>query len=172
MRFNFLSVLLVATFIWPHHLYAQKEVPLHRLWHKPGVTVIFNGYSLSFSIKNINKALNILKSVGDSTYGTDSKLDTNKTYTYWLTDYPPEVYHDMNEPMIQKGIGALILSSGWVEVRNRKGKKLKSIIVDISTPIYGQQMVHVSCYDPENNAKIFSGLMNVDLYGKDIGIDL
>jgi len=151
-------------------LFAQRTIKLHKLWAKPHVHVLFEGYTLSFKIKDINRAIELLNEIGDTTYGTTSGLDTLRHYPIELYPGLRLQYRNALQPLMQRGVGCFLLLSGQAQIVNKKKKKLKEIITDI-VPVKGDdELAYINVYDPKNNKLIFSGCMPVGLYNKDIGI--
>ncbi len=149
---------------------AQHTVALRNLWQKPQVHVQFNDYTISFSIKDINRSLQLLSGLGDFTYGTTSGLDT-------ALDYPMELYMGKMQyktrlqELLHNEVAAFLLTAGHAEVRNKKQKLLKEINVEVTIPSIGEDATVVTAYDPKNNKMIFWGTMKADMYHQDLGID-
>lgn len=163
--------LFALAVILSYSTFAQRTIQIRNLWMKPQVHVLFEGYVVSFTIKDINKSLSILSDIGEHTYGTTSNLDTNQVYSVELYPGTRIAYRNELQPLLQKGVGAFLLTAGHAEIRNKKRKKLKEIIVDIGTAQEGENEVVVTVYDPKNKKMIFWGKMKVDMYNKDLGID-
>src|SRR5579872_6187925 len=90
-----------ATFILALSAYAQKDIQIRNLWAEPEVHVLFNEYKISFTIRDINRALELLAENGITTYGNTSGLDTTKQYAVELyAGYRQELHNEL-EPMIQ-----------------------------------------------------------------------
>ncbi len=115
--------LLLAAFFLSCFTVPQHTVQIRNLWEKPQVHVLFEGYTISFTIKDINKALQLLAETGDSTYGLESPFDTNKNYNFELYPGTRMEYHTQVQPMLQNGVGAFLLTAGHAEIRNEKQKK-------------------------------------------------
>jgi len=162
----FLMAFLLSSFIFPQH-----NVQVRNLWEQPHVHVIFEGYTLSFTLKDINKALQLLAETGDSIYGLSSGLDTGKDYTVELYEGTGTEYLNTLQPILQNAVGAFLLTAGHAEIRNKKGRVLKDIIVDVGTLTKGEDEVVVRVQDPKNNHLIFWGKMKIEMYHKDLGID-
>jgi len=153
-----------------HAVLAQHTIKMRHLWIRPQVHVHFNHYTVSFTIKDINKAIKVMNDTGDSTYGVTSGLDTLMDYQSWLNrDHPPGYLVKLDD-LLQNGVGVYLILSGHAEIRNKHHRKRKTIITDISVPGYGDPKVKVEFFDTKKNRMIFSGTMNVELYGKDLGI--
>ena len=73
-------LLLSVAFVFYSQVFGQRTVEMRNLWAQPRVHVLFQGYTISYTIKDINKAIGIMAQMGDSTYGVTSKLDTGKDY--------------------------------------------------------------------------------------------
>ncbi len=152
-------------------LYAQHPVKIRNLWTRPQVHVFFEGYKVSFAIRDINKTLALLRQAGDSTHASVCKLDTAKDYNYALMHGTDLQYRDAMEPFIQNLVGPFLLTAGRAVVESGRHKVLKEIIVDIQYTSLGGDTVFVEFFDPANNKRIFSGMMPVAIYGMDLGID-
>lgn len=148
--------------------FGQRPIKLNRLWTKPQVHVLFGGYKLSFTIKNINRTYELLNEVGDSTWGRTSGLDTAKQYTVELYASHLE-YKNRLQVVMQHAVGTFLLSAGQAQVRYKR-RRLKSILMDIQPVAPDGNTVRILFYDPKNNKMIFSGDMPVDMYRQDIGI--
>ena len=164
-------VSLLLVFFLPPALNAQHPVPIRNLWTRPQVHVLFGGYKVSFAIRDINKALALMKYIPDTTYGTKCLLDTSKNYSYELYPGTHTQYRYEMEPLLQNGVGVFLLTRGLAEVENGRHKKLKTIIADIATSETGELSTFASFYDPDTHQMIFSGRIDVDLIGRDPGID-
>jgi hypothetical protein len=152
-------------------LFAQRTVKLHNLWAKPQVHVLFEGYTLSFKIKDINRTIELLNEIGDTTYGITSGLDTLRQFPIELYPGLKLQYRNTLQPLVQRGVGCFLLLSGQAYIVNKKKKKLKEIVANI-LPVKGDdELAYVNFYDPQNNKLLFSGCMPVGLYNKDLGID-
>ena len=164
--------LFLAACILSYSTFAQHTVQLRNLWAKPQVHVLFDGYIISFTVKDIDRAMVLLAETGDSSYGVSSGLDPSVIYR---TELYPDLrmeYRSKLQPLLQKGIGAFLLTAGHAEIKRGKRKMLKEITIDIGQLTAGESDVIVRVYDPNNNNKIiFSGKMRADLYNKDLGID-
>jgi len=150
---------------------AQRSVPLQNLWAKPQVHVRFEGYTLSFKIKDIDRALILLAETGDSSYGIRSRLDTNGNYQIDLYPGLSAEYRNKIQPLMQRGVGAFLLLAGHAEVRNARNKKLSEVIADIQDKEGDEHDLAIKFYDPKNNHLLFFGSMSAELYNKDLGIE-
>lgn len=150
---------------------AQRTVQLQNLWAEPQVHVSFQGYIISFTIRDINRALELLAETGDSTYGVRSRLDTAKQYYIELYPGYNTEYHTALQPLIQKGVGLFLLTIGHAEVENHRHRSLSAINIDIEKRFEGGRAADVRVYDPRSGKLLFSGELPLDLYGKDMGID-
>ena len=151
--------------------HAQRTIALRNLWCQPQVHVQSGSYTISFSIKDINRALELLAETGDSTFGTTSGLDTAKAYSTELFPGNRVQYQNKLQPLLQQGVGAYLLSAGKAIVENDRGKKLAEVKMDIQPIVDGGDQRYFIFYDTRNNKILFSGYMNTDLYGKDMGLD-
>ncbi len=146
-------------------------MPLRNLWAKPQVHILFNNYTLSFTIRDINRALQLLTEAGDSTFGITSRLDTNKKYTIELLPDIRTLYHDQLQVMMQNAVATYLLTAKRALITNPKQKTISTIELEIITPETGENYIYLNVYDPKTKAKIFTGKMPINLYDMDIGID-
>ena len=123
---------------------AQRTIQLRNLWTRPQVHVLFQGYSISFTIKDIDKALQLLAETGDTTYGTTCGLDTSGDYVVELFPGLKMEYRKPLQILMQKAVGAFLISAGHA---------------------------YIIFTDPNNDNMIFAGMMAADMYRKDLGID-
>ena len=165
-----LSLLFMAL-VLSGHVFAQRTIRLRSMWERPQVHVLFEGYVVSFTIKDIDKALVLLYETGDHTYGKTCGLDTSGDYLIELYPGLKMEYINPLQPLMQKGVGAFLLSSGHAFVQNKKKRQLKTIVTDIEPIVGGQQQTVIKFYDPKNGKILFSGVMAADMYTKDIGLD-
>ncbi len=147
----------------------QRTIQLRNLWAVPEVHVVFNGYKLSFTIKDINKTLLLLAGTGDTTWGLTSGLDTALTYNVEVYEKRQMYNKDLQE-MMQNAVGPFLLMSGHAQVRRKGRRKLKSIIADIEPVNRDDHEAYIRFYDPRKHKMIFCGYMAVDMYRKDLGI--
>ena len=154
-----------------HSIHGQHPVEMRNLWAIPRVHILFEGYTVSFAIRDINKALILLRETGDSTNPENCALDTGRDYIYELYPGIHMEYHHLMQPLIQNVVGAFLLSAGHAVVENAKHKILGSLIMDIGMAGIGEQFVFIHFYDPKNHKLVFEGKMAVDMYKKDLGID-
>ena len=152
-------------------LTAQRPVRMRNLWTRPQVHVMFAGYQVSFAIRDINKALALLKQSGDSTYGTACLLDTAKNYYYELYPGVHTQYRNTMEPLLQNAVGVYLLTTGLAVVENKKHKPLTTIIADLTDKEPGEFFTFVSFFDPDTHMMLFSGRISNSLIGRDPGID-
>ena len=163
--------LLCAFFIVAAHSFAQKNVELKNLWTDPQVHVLFLGYDLSFSVKDIDRALQLLNERGINKYGATSGLDTLKQYHLELFDGYRQEYHNALQTTMQLGVGAFLLTKGRAVIKNPGHKKLKAITIDIMPFVPGEYTTTLKCYDPKTNRLIFSGQLHKSMLNADLGID-
>jgi hypothetical protein len=162
----FLNALIIA-----YTAFAQRTVQLRNIWTRPQVHVIFEGYTLSFTIKDIDKALVLLSETGDNTYGASCGLDTAGNYIIELLSGTRTEYKNALQPLMQNGVGVFLLMCGHACIETPKHKRLKEIIADRLTLGEGTNETYYYFYDPKTNKRLFSGKMALDMYNKDIGID-
>ena len=165
-----IAILLFA-FIISGPLFAQRTIQMRTLWIKPQVHVLFGGYTISFTIKDINKALALLATIGDSTFDLSSGLDTASDYAVELYPGTSTQFRNKLEPLLQNGVGAFLLSAGHAYIKNKKHKTIKEVIMNIQPLDPGVKDAYIIFYDPKNNAMLFSGKMNADMYNQDLGIN-
>lgn len=166
-RYLFLLLLLFL----PAMLLAQRSVRLRNLWAKPRVHVSFAGYQVSFTVRDINKALRLLHENGNDLYGTMWPMDSAVDRYYEMYPGTHTEYKDPVEPLLQNGVGVYLLSVGLAEVEDRKHKRLAVIIDDMYPVEDGAPYTFASFYDPETHMMLFSGRIDAALIGKDPGID-
>ncbi len=163
--------LLLSAFALTFSSFAQRTIQMKNLWVTPQVHVVFQGYTLSFTIKDINRALELLLEAGDTTFGTSSGLDTAKNYIIELYPGLRQEYHNHLQYLMQKGIGAFLLDAGHAIIENPRHKKVKNIETDIKPLLPGVEVTNVKFYDPVKGFLIFEGMMEAGMYNKDLGID-
>ena len=137
----------------------------------PQVHVLFDHYTIAFSVRDINRALELLSENGVTTFGDSSGLDTAKVYAVELYAGYRQEYHDGLGPMIQLGVGAFLISKGRAVVWKTKRKKLKKINMDVQPLIEGEQETDVKFYDPHTGKLIFNGRLPEAIKNADLGID-
>lgn len=163
--------LLLLVFILTYPSFAQRNVSMKNLWTKPQVHVLFEGYIISFTIKDIDRALSLLAETGDTSYGLSCGLDTTKNYSVELYSGNHMEYHNMLQLLLQNGIGVFLLLSGHAYIESSKNKKVQEVTMNILPPTGNEPEVYVLFYDPDTGARIFTGKMTTAMYGKDMGID-
>ena len=165
------KVLLLFAFILYGHAYAQRTIDMRNLWTRPQVHVLFQGYVLSFTIKDIDKALDLLYDTGDTTLGRSCGLDTGGNYNIELYPGTGKEYRSRLERIMEEGVGAFLLTAGHADIKDHKRKTVKAVIANIQTLPQGVDNAYILFYDPRNNVMLFSGRMAADMYKKDLGID-
>lgn len=160
-----------AVFILPFCVQAQKTVAIRNLWAKPEVHVLYQGYTVSFTIRDINRALELLSQNGIATYGSSSGLDTLKEHSLELYPGYRQEYRNVLQPMLQLGVGAFLLANGRAEVRDSRHKKLKSITMDILPFIEGEHVTDIKFFDPGSGKQLFNGRIAESMLHADLGID-
>lgn len=163
--------LLFAFFVIACQSFAQKTIPIRNIWADPQVHALFQGYEVSFSVKDINRALLLLTERGIKKFGSTSGLDTLKQYHIELYDGYRQEYHNTLQTTMQLGVGAFLLTKGRAVIRNPKHRKLKEITVDILPFVPGEYITTVKFYDPANKRLIFSGQIERSMLNADLGID-
>jgi hypothetical protein len=170
-RMKHLSLLFIAFIILANQVFAQRTIRLRTMWARPQVHVLFEGYVVSFTIKDIDKALVLLDETGDHTYGRSCGLDTNGDYLIELYPGLRTEYLNPLQPIIQRAVGAFLLSSGHAYVQNKKHRKLKTITTDIEPIVGGEKETVIKFYDPKKGKILFYGVLPAAMYTKDIGLD-
>ncbi len=165
------SLVLLLALLQSCMLYAQHPVTMRNLWDRPQVHVIFNEYTLSFKIRDIDKTLGFLREIGDSSFDAKCGLDTSLNYIYELFPGLHTEFRYPMQPILQNAVAAFLLTAGHAHIINKKHKVLPEIIVDIEVAERGDTTSFVTCYDPKTKAMIFQGKMALDLYKKDLGFD-
>ena len=166
-----LATSFLLTIIFTTHLWAQKTIELKNLWARPQVHIKFNGYVLSFTIRDLNRALELLNETGDYSYGTKCNLDTSVNYTTELYNGTAMEYKDPVQPLIQNGVGGFLFTKGKVEIEDHNHKHLKTIELSMEGTDYGASFVFIQVYDPKTKKLLFSGKMATAMYNLDMGID-
>ncbi len=162
-------LLFAATLIISCSLHAQRTIKLNNLWEKPQVHALFQGYTISFKIKDIDRALILLAETGDTSFGLSSGLyNTGKYHVELYPGFRTE-YKNPLQPLLQRGVGPFLLLAGQARIVSPRHKKLKEIIADIQ-PV-DDSLAYINFYDPRNKKLLFSGSMPLDMYKKDLGID-
>jgi hypothetical protein len=163
--------LLFSAFTLAFPSFAQRDVQMKNLWTRPQVHVLFQGYTLSFTIKDINKAMELLRATGDSTFKSSCALDTAGDYVVELYPGLRQEYHSELQRLLQKGVGAFLLTSGHAYIETSRHKILHGITTDIHPLVPGVEITVVKFYDPRTNTMLFDGIMPANLYNQDLGID-
>ncbi len=165
-----LSLLLLA-FILSFTSFAQRAIQMRNIWTRPQVHVLFQGYILSFTIKDINRAMELLQETGDTTFGKSCGLDTAGNYVLEFFPGFHQEYHSKLQRLMQAGVGAFLLSNGLACIENAKHKKVPAIITDMVPLMDGVEITAVKFYDPKTKTMLFDGLLEAGMYNKDMGID-
>ncbi len=164
-------LLFFLLFIVAYRVNAQRTIQMRNMWHKPQVHVLFEGYTVSFTIRDIDRALLLLCGTGDSTFGCTSGLDTAKDYKIELFSGVRMEYRNRMQHVIQNGVGAFLLLSGHAFVQNPKGKQMHQVIADIQEFPRGVSNAFIKFTDPKDGRRIFTGRMKAEMYNRDLGID-
>lgn len=168
MRFY---LFFLATLFLPLCCFPQRTIQMRNLWAEPQVHILYREYKISFKIRDIDRALQLLAETGDSSYGLVSGLDTG---LHHITELYPSLniqYKNRLQPLMQTGVGVFLLMSGHAEVRKGKRKKIPALIMNLRPVRKDDDFAYVTFADPKTNTLIFSGRMNVALYGADLGIE-
>ncbi|MDR3681377.1 MAG: hypothetical protein P4L41_15530 [Flavipsychrobacter sp.] len=152
---------------------AQQTIALRKLWVKPQVVVQFGAYRIWFTIKDIEKAMSLLTESDQAKYGITAALDTNREYAIELLPGRHLEYRYPLQDIMQNAVGAFLLYRGHAYIETGRHKKIHSISMNIGPPVDmdGYLTVAITVYDPKTNAMIFSGIMNAEMYYKDLGLD-
>lgn len=165
------SKLLLLLLFFAYPAQAQRTVNLRNMWTVPKVKVVFQGYTILFSVKDIDKTLGFLAEGGDTSYGTLSNLDTSQYYSCELYANNHLQYRNDLQPLLQNGVGAFLLLSGHAAVFNKRYKRIMKVTATISEAAYNEPYVLITFYDPKNHKILFYGKMRTDIYNRDLGID-
>jgi hypothetical protein len=154
-------------------LKAQKIVKLRTLWTKPEVELIFGDYKVYYRIKDINKAMAFLSDADKELYGNTSGLDSTKNYVVELIRGSDMQYLNPLQPLLQNAVGAYLLLSGHARVIDKKGRDIKVLEINTgpSTDMNGFFRLPISFHDPKNGKTVFMGVMDNEMYRKDIGFN-
>ena len=163
--------LLLFALILPVLVSAQRTIAMRNIWTRPQVHVLFQGYTLSFTIKDIDKALLLLAETGDSTFGTACGLDTTGDYVIELFPGLRMEYRKPLQAIMQKGVGAFLLEAGRSYIEDQKHRPVRSVISDVKPPSRGVNDAYILFTDPRNDNPLFCGSMSADMYHKDLGLD-
>lgn len=163
--------LLLLAFLFSSTLYAQYPRATRNLWTRPQVHVRVGDFMVSFTIRDINKALRLLRMYGDSTYAADYKLDTAKDYFYEVHEGEREEYHDELHKMLKEFAGTYLLTEGWALVQDARLRPMPEITVDVGFNALGAETLRINFYDPKSKKLLYSGSMPAALYKIDLGID-
>ena len=163
--------LLLFAFILSASAFGQRTIQLRNLWIRPQVHVLFQGYSISFTIKDIDKALQLLAETGDATYGTSCGLDTAGDYVVELFPGLKMEYRNSLQILMQKAVGAFLISAGHAYIESPRHKIVRAVVSDIRPVSRGVDDAYIIFTDPNNDNTIFTGMMAADMYHKDLGID-
>ena len=164
-------VLLLFAFILSVTAFAQRTIQMRNIWTRPQVYVLFQGYTIAFTIKDIDKALQLLYDTGDTTFGTACGLDTSGTYTIEMFPGLKMEYRNRVQFILQKGVGAFLLTSGRAYIENPKHKPVRAVVCDLKPLPLGADAAYVIFTDPRNENVLFTGAMAADMYNKDLGLD-
>lgn len=136
----------------------------------PRIHVQFQGYTLSFTIKDIDKSLSLLAESGDSLYAITSGLDSAVDKTIDLYPGSQVQFQNKLQPLMQNVVGAFLLMAGHAYIQDKKHRKMTEILADVQST-HGGDEIYVLFFDPRNNKLLFSGSIPADLYNRDLGID-
>lgn len=165
------TLLLVTAVTLSFTVFAQRIVKMRTMWDRPQVHVHFEGYTVSFRVQDINKALGMLYETGVKKYGTNCMLDTAGTYPLQLNRDLRLQYRSGIEPIMHKAIGAYLITAGRAYIQNRRGKRIAELEMDIQPLILETNEVFIMFYDKKTKKLVFAGSMPADMYNKDMGLD-
>jgi hypothetical protein len=165
-----LLVFFVLLFL-TYPVFAQRNIQMRNIWTRPQVHVLFEGYTLSFTIKDINRALVLLAETGDTSFGRTSGLDTAKDHFCELYAGTRMEYRNSLQNLMQNGVGAFLLMAGHAYIENPKHKHMQQIIADIKVFPRGIRHAFIIFTDPRNGKRVFTGRMAANMYNKDLGIE-
>lgn len=163
-------ILLLCALIYLQPLYGQRLMPVKNIWTEPQVHIHTQGYIVSFAIRDIDRTLQMMRELGDSSLPATSNLDTSKQYHYELTTDIHLEYHYEMQRLLHNCVASFLLSKGKVVI-TRKGKKLKEYLYDATLAENGTDHVLVTIKDPTLPQNIYIGKMPVIIRGADMGID-
>ncbi len=164
-------LLLLFSFVVSLSVSAQRTIAMRNIWTRPQVYVLFQGYTIAFTIKDIDKALQLLYETGDTTFGNTCGLDTSGTYKIDLFPGLKMEYRNRVQWILQKGVGAFLLTAGHAYIEDARHRPVRSVICDLKPPSMGGDAVYILFTDPRNEQLLFAGAMSADMYNKDLGID-
>ncbi len=144
---------------------------MRNIWTRPQVHVLFQGYIISFTIKDINRAMELLQETGDTTYGKSCGLDTAGNFVLEFFPGFHQEYHSKLQWLMQTGVGAFLLSAGLAFIETERHKKVPAIVADMVPLMDGVEFTAFKFYDPKTKTMLFDGLMAAGMYNKDMGID-
>jgi hypothetical protein len=150
---------------------AQPVVKMRTMWDRPQVHVKFEGYTISFTIKDINEALALIAETGDSTYGVDCGLDTNANYVVDLYPGRNMIYGTALQKMLHNDLGAFLITAKRAYIVSGKRREVSEVIVDVEPPEMDMNLLDIKFYDPRNKKLVFWGTMRKDMYNRDLGLD-
>jgi hypothetical protein len=164
-------LLLLPALVFSFTVAAQRTIKMRGMWDRPQVHASFEGHIISFRIEDINKALSMMYDMGHTKYGTHCSLDT-------AGDYYVEIYRNFDmeyksplQPILQRGVGAYLISAGRAYIQNTRNKKIPEVRLDIQPMIQETEDVFMRFYDPVTKKMVFAGSMKADMYNKDLGLD-
>ena len=163
--------LFLTVFLLSYPAFSQLTIQMRNIWTRPQVHVLFEGYTISFTIKDIDQALLLLTETGDSSFGRTSGLDTAKDYFCELYSGTRMEVHTSLQALLQNGVGAFLLSAGHAYIENSRHKPVRAVIMDAEPFPGGVNNAYVRFSDPHNDKRVFTGKMAADMYNKDLGID-
>lgn len=151
--------------------HAQHNIHLRNLWVEPNIHIFFQGYTVSFALKDVNKAMYMQHfELGDVQLPTQCDLDSNKHHYFELFSSPNILYRNAMQEYLHVAIGCYLLGIGKAHILNPKKKLVPDIIEDVD-PNENSPFLYIKYYDAKTHSLLFSGRMLRGMYHKDIGID-
>lgn len=164
-------LLFFVLLVLSHSIFAQRTIQMRNIWTRPTVHVFFEGYTISFTVKDINRALVLLAETGNTSFGLTSGLDTAKDYYCELYSGVRMEYRNALQNLLQNGVGAFLLLSGHAFIENPKHRQMQTVIADIKEFPRGVTSAFIIFTDPRDGKRVFTGRMIAEMYNKDLGIE-
>jgi hypothetical protein len=150
---------------------AQKEIVLRNLYTYPQIHVAFNGFTVSFAIRDVNRTMQLIAEFVDTTADTTSHLDTSRMYHLELFNDTKTEYTIALQDLMQNSVGGFLLLKGKAQVADRKKRKVRAISVNLEESENGEPVSQIKCYDVKNKTLLFAGKIPNSLINQDLGID-
>ncbi|MBA3827925.1 MAG: hypothetical protein H0X33_03225 [Taibaiella sp.] len=148
---------------------AQHTIHLVHMWQKPQVHLVYKGFHLFFTIKDINTTLQYLHRIDATLYpDSTSGLDENKLYGVELVEGRDMEYMNRLQPIMQKEAGAFMLMRGHAYIETQRHKRVKVIISEAGPAEDHNRntfaLIHF--FDTKTGKELFAGMMNLALQSK------